>query len=50
MPKCLAAILAIFKSIDFEVITAVVTFCNFWKHLGYFLSQHLVTLVANEIA
>ena len=48
-PKYLATILAILKTIDFEVITAVTNFGNIWKYLGYFLFQHLVTLFIHSL-
>ena len=41
----------LFENITFHVRTAVATFFgNFWKTLGYFLIQHLVTLVVNDLA
>ena len=41
----------LFENITFHVRTAVATFFgNFWKTLGYFLIQHLVTLHARQVA
>ena len=45
-PKYLMTLWAILKYITFRVKTIV---AHFWKYLGYFLFQHMVTLVPLEV-